>query len=489
MKVENSILDDRSPGSFIEYNSVLVHEYSHWLQHQGTTFGTFLSALKYTQESTALTFLREIPKPVMRRLWQRREKEAIPIVTIDSISQYFKPQSYLANTDDLNIFGQIWFDSQWVYSFMNDCNTIANPSGQIFGDTISDVFLHSYFYNDRLSSSEITEMRQWYSFDDKEIRIIRFRNQFITSKLLMECQATLSELQLMIKYSFSFSKLYSFEKYFIRRLDSLSNTSYGLPLEIFHSLLHLNPASNFSLIEIDRICTTVNILINIALNPPLPLFNLGPPTNARSWQWQDIYPPLRFIRAIEAVKKIGMIEYMPTHAQTKEFINKIVFVSQIPTVIENDFKESKIFRKIDFSDKSLLMTENMFDSHDYLYWVQKKLAKLRENSINFLTNFANCQFGETSTELLNIIFDNSPIQFIKPPFYWLSNDRMASEDNAKFHNGLLRRVALNYCLFDAIVGIGDFDLQEFPPEISMSENFKGYVKINMYNLIVDTYNT
>jgi hypothetical protein len=164
--------NDFSFNGLIEYNATLIHEWTHWIQHHGTTFGSFQSAMRYTQELTALVNLRELPRKFSEQLFVRRKTK--PIIYIDPIKGFFEKQDFSNHAHELNIFGQIWFELQWVQSFFDDSNIVATtgaPTQNIFGDAIGDVFIH-YFGLGR-SAKELSEIRQWFRFEDA-VQIVRF---------------------------------------------------------------------------------------------------------------------------------------------------------------------------------------------------------------------------------------------------------------------------------------------------------------------------
>lgn len=482
LKIEESEKTDNLIDGILDYHLTYVHEVLHWMQHHGTTFGAFLDVLRFTQEQTTLTSLRELPSNVCQGLLLRRENEGIPILKIDPAQPKMIKQDFKTYNREIGIFGQIWFELQWVYSFLNDCSISDNgihPGGDIFAEAFRDVYLHYLFKAQPFSEKELNEAAKWYRFNDNEIVLIRYGGKDLTSHLLMECAATISELQAILGNSNTPFNIFIKERDFKKRIDTLLDTRYGLPFKLFLHQLEIG-------IEFfEEICATLNVLIFISLNPPIPPFSFGPPPYGDTWKWGDIYPPVRFVRAIEAVKTLGLLKPYPNHSETKEYIQKIVSLSNMPTIIDDVFLKSNSLKEIDFSDKTLNFNPNniIIDSHDFTQWVQCNFSKLRTNSLHFLSNFSNCTFGEYSSDFASLLIDSPNIRFTKPPFFW-KDESIAFGSNKDFYNSLLRVVSVNYCLFDTVVGHSNYDLSEFPPILS-SGNFPEFIRKNLnHNLSV-----
>lgn len=476
--------DNTIPGNELDYHFTYIHEFVHWIQHHGTTFGAFLDALRFTQRETTLTNLRGLPQNVCQDLLQRREIAGLPILKIDSTKPKIIRQEFTTHKEDIDFFGQIWFELQWVYSFLNDCSISEkgiHPGGDIFGLVFRDIYLY-YFLKDKssLSEKEINEVTKWYNFSDDEITLIRYGGKDLTSHLLMECSATISELQTIIGNSNTAIKKFIKGEDFKKRIDILLDTSYGLPFKLFVNKLEVDPE------YIETICATLNVLIFIALNPPIPPFSYGPPPYGDTWKWNDIYPPVRFVRAIDAVKKIGFLKPYANHTETKEYMEAIVGSINMPTIIDNTPLKNNTLKQIDFSNVDAHYDPNniAFDSYDFSQWVQINFSKMRDNSLHFLSNFSTTTFGEYSSDFIELLVDRTEIQFSKPPFYWVKSGNIAFGNHKDFYNSLLRSVSINYCLFDTVVGHSNYDLSEFPPLIA-TENFTSFIKNNInHNLSV-----
>jgi hypothetical protein len=240
-------------------------------------------------------------------------------------------------------------------------------------------------------------------------------------------------------------------------------SSYGLPIKVF--LKHLN----LSLDDLEQYLSTISILCFIALNPPLPPFNINPPDYAESWNWSDMYPPIRFVRLLDAIPEIGHLKKNnPSHEEISNYINSIVELTKVPSIIENVFPEQYTPKQFEKYDSGM-----QFDTFSYLFWVQKKLAEFRTNKLPIISNLASCFYGDLSSLYMNDIIDSGDVKipFIKSPLIWTDNDIGYYGDN-DFCNKLLVSATSNYCLTDLLIGSNEYDLKQFPERLRNDLKFK-----------------
>jgi hypothetical protein len=331
-----------------EYNATRVHEMVHWFQHHGTSFGCFLESLRLSQFLTTLRYLRSMPSDKAKDLIHKRNKFSRPILEIDPQTQY--PIFHEGeNNNEMNLFKQIWFDHQWVHTVLEDSRILQSGLRQIpgvsFGEVISDVMLalreDSDFLFDAKNVSAILESREWFSIPDHEMQFTDWRGKALTSKALMESAATISEIQLF-RYSAHFWSVFIEEEDRIKiiksRVDRILEGDYGLPIRIILEIMQIDFSSDINLLF--DMLPTVNILCFIALNPPLPPYVMSPPCDRQSWQWNDLYPPVRFIRLARCIKKIGLLNDWRNHESISSYIYEVSTLCQLPHTI--DFSIPKI---------------------------------------------------------------------------------------------------------------------------------------------------
>ncbi len=462
------------------YNSTRIHELCHWTQNQCSTFGTFIHALKFSQEMTLLTHLRDLPDEMKDEIIQKRKNNR-PIFVQDQNTKQPKHQKYTKYNYEINILCQFWFDFQWIITTLEDSRIVSSigmPTGEIFGFVIGDIYI---YYNEILGNNNLptfSEARSWYNFKEGNTKRLVSGNDELTSNSIMECAATISELQFLMCSSATVLNNSGISPMLNQRFSTLLNSTYGIPFRIFLDIYGSYPT------QITELLSTVNILCFIALNPPLPPYYIKPPTNNVCWDWHEIYPPSRFINASNSVKKIGLLKANPNQNEIKEYILKISNVSNLITIVDSQNLCLKQAIDINFEDKTTIYNDNNFLHHDYLFWVQNKFSKSRDKFLPFLANTGTCFTGDLSIDSAEIVLSKfDEFDFAISPLVWTDNNKIGFHSNSNFGNAFLNQVAVSYTFFDFVSGTGAYDLTEFPPEISNNDKFRELVNNNIINSI------
>ncbi|RFS17341.1 hypothetical protein [Emticicia sp. C21] len=474
--------EEKDIDKFLEYttsyNATMIHEWCHWIQNHCTSFGTFLHALKFSQEMTTFTNLRELPQEIKGEIINRRKNNQ-PIFIQNSKTKQPIKQTYSRYNSDINLFCQFWFDFQWVITAFEDSRTThinGMPDSEVFGYAIGDIFL---FYKSEFGERKVPtldEARSWFNFEENSIVRLKIGPDELTSNSIMECAATISELQFLIGSFFSILRNNSLPEMIKDRLDILQNLTYGVPFNTFLYILGYFPN------QIEELLSTVNILCFIALNPPLPPYYINPPNSKNTWEWHEINPPSRFILAAKTIKKIGLVKAHPNQKEIKEFILKVSDESKLITIIDEQNLNLKQMIDIDFANPTTKYTENNFLHQDFLFWVQNKFSAARDKYLPFISNTGTCFTGDLSRDSAEIIIPQyRGLEFTNSPLAWSIENKITFRNNSDFGNHFLRQVGVCYCLFDFIAGVGKYDLSEFPPELSKSKNFSEFISNGIIN--------
>lgn len=240
-------LNDESSNFFqevVKHEAASFHEEFHWLQHNSTTVGAFLTLLRYSQERTTINFLTDIqPGHLSEMLKNRFGENPVPIVPLGSEGEL--DRSRFSEEDQLALFRQIWHDHQLIYTILDSSNLqdeISYPRGQVFGEVIGDAILH---FCDRCGyeypGNELA--REWFRFDDEEIFFVAAANQRLTTRGIIEGVTVANELQLVYLRGTS-------GKHIMEFADQLDNGSYGTALTAFILKLELKIQSLDDLISI-----------------------------------------------------------------------------------------------------------------------------------------------------------------------------------------------------------------------------------------------
>jgi hypothetical protein len=356
--------DDKLFINTFEYNATFVHERFHWLQYHGTSFGCFLGALSLSQRSTTLRMLRGESPVKIRALLNQRNKNERSILNLNHETQY---PDFVADSELISMFQQIWFDHQWVHKVFEDSRSAERLGrqlpGSVVGEIIGDSMLALWEYGFpsyiecNLKSS--MEARKWFSPSDSNIYFVSMFGMRLTSKNIMEAAAVISELQLLSHRISILGKSDSREA-LENRFQTIIDSDYGIPIRCFMRTL------NIDLNSLRENLQAISVICFIALNPPLPPYVMRPPENSSSWNWQDIYPPIRFARLVNCIHQFGLLKDSSSHEKIIDYINEICIFCSLPHTLNIPYPKRAIDEEgeINFSNPEDI-NPDLFDSADY----------------------------------------------------------------------------------------------------------------------------
>lgn len=487
-----------------EYNATTIHERVHWFQHHGTSFGCFLESLRSSQVITTLRRLREMPSSKVKELLNQRTNFSKPILEIHQQEQYpiFDEEN---DNHEMNTFRQIWFDHQWLHIMLEDSSVLQSElrlrpiPESAFGEVIANVMLtlHGDFgflpNNKNVMSIDYFESRKWFSVAEGEMIFTSWKSEHLTSRILMESAATISEIQLFRNTIHAWSRLIE-ESDLVKALENRVNRilkgDYGLPVRILLQELNVDFSLDFNLFF--DILPTVNVLCFIALNPPLPPYVMSPPCDASSWRWQDIYPPIRFIQLAQYVKKIGLLNDWQNHKAISSYIDKVCDLYKIPHVINLNYPERlKRDGTCNFSeDRTEYPDPCGTIHHDYVFWVQSRMAHYRLTSLPLMVSLGDCMGGDLAVKhSQELLYERTGVvPFSYSPFCWNKNNTLGFLCPSNFGNALMPAIACSYAAFDLVVGTGKYDLSQFPGEVSADEEFYSLLERSILHMTTEVKN-
>jgi hypothetical protein len=479
-----------------EYNATVVHEQVHWLQHHGTSFGCFLSALRLSQNCTTQRWLREESSVRVEDLLDQRARLSTPILRIDSQTQF----PIFEQDQEMDTFRRIWFEHQWVYTVFEDsriAEQLVRPPGSMFGDVIGDTILALWDHDVSSSSSNTSlesalEAQQWFSMNQSDIFFMSMFGMRLTSKILMEAPAIISEFHLLSDSSWlSLLGEAGQTTVLTNRIRKVINSDYGIPIRCILKVL------NLGLENLRAILPTVNLLCFIALNPPLPPYVMAPPIGSPSWTWRDIYPPSRFSRLAHCVSKIGLLKASSDHNTIAKYIDDICDVCELPHTVRTNYPErlnSKDDSHILWGEEALsseffkLSDHSKLNHRDYIFGVQARLMNYRLSGLPLLVDFGGCLSGDLATQYFDDIVDFRDVPFVKCPLVWTEDNRLSFSSSKEFGNWLVISVLVDYVLFDVVVGTGKYDLNAFPEEVRDHQKTYGLLERSILQGLAKTKN-
>ena len=483
-----------------EYTATHIHEQVHWLQHHNTSFGCFLELLRFSQIQTTIRFLRNMPSNEVQALLSRRKNGLKKLLTIDQKTQ-FPILEQSSDNYELNMFRLIWFNHQWLHLVLEDSRVLENGLALIPGSEVENIIADVIFLTEyELGSSpygqnadHFLKAREWFSIHNNEMGVVLAEKQHLTSRILMEFSATISEIQLF-RGSFDLLSIAVGEsdlgKILEDRLTRILEGSYGLPIRILLKEMDIRKDRFFDFLQ------TANLICFIALNPPLPPYSISPPKHMRSWRWHDIYPPIRFMRLAKNIKKIGILKNWQEHNSIWDYISRACDASRISHVINADYPESlRQSKNPNYSENGsaspTLSSPQKGYYADYILWVQSQMAQYRFSSLPLAFSLGDCFSGDLAVEHFRglMYHDVNKISCLHSPFIWNKNGKIGFRAPRELGNKLLQEVVFNYAAFDLVVGDGEYDLNAFPDEISQSQGFRDFLDGCFNHVMTQSTNT
>ena len=475
----------------LEFTASTVHEWAHWFQHHATSSGIFLDAVRYSQEMTAMRWLRGLPQSKVRSLLDERDRGR-PILHLEPASQ--QPLLDPADSEALNLFRQIWFDHQWVHAAFEDDVAFAAPGpppSQVFGEIFADVMLslcgeaHFVSPSSEHIRSHIEEARTWYAFPG-ETPYIAFRGLSITTRMIMETAATIAELELLPE-TIWLEVLDNYQDTFWnRRIARLLEGRYGTPFRVFLEVLET------SFDRLADVLPSLSVVCFAALNPPLPPVVMAPPRSKRSYQWEEIYPPIRFMRLSAAITRVGLARRWMPIKQLSQYVVDLCDAAGLETIWEFAYpSRSHGWGVVDFGEKDVAYSEKTKASrHDYAFWVQSNLYSHISTWLPLFTCLGQCFSGDYAHQYAPVVLsgpdDLEQVPYIKCPLHWTDTDKLSFACRSDFGNWLIRSALMSEAIFDTVVGTGSYDFSRVPLQVGESrvlrEMLRASVEHNIFKV-------
>lgn len=364
-----------------------LHEDHHWLQWIGTSIGLFLTAVRFSQEQTA-GLLCELPPPLRRELRDQRIAAASSPIVFLGADGSLEARSERGNRM-LGSLVQGWYDHLLTYRLFTDSDVVDGLSWDLvagFTETMCDV--ESTFSLMGVTSGYDYHACQQHlqGLSDVGWRVSAMTGRVTTTSIL-EAAATVDEYLgagvVAARFPDWGGALYT------NLIDRLHTGDYGKALRLFGALVHDDDRAGLA----DAF--TFGLACDIALNPPLPpLTTIAEmPTS-----WADLYPPVRFIRACQALKRLSIrLGPESSHDDDLALCEAICSVARIP-LAEERVVSLDAYQRVDWA--SLLRADRAPEARtagipedyaylDFLLWCGARARELRGSDIRLMINPAH----------------------------------------------------------------------------------------------------
>lgn len=485
-------LQPADPGDIagsLEFHLTHVHERTHWFQHVGTTFGAFMDALRSSQRHTLLRFMREEPRAKRAAILETRLDRGQPFIDLNPHNQYIN-----ANGDDANstlgVLKQIWFDHQWVHACLDDSRSterLGHPPTEACGQVMADVILNCCdtfnFLSDDYRAAGHNGARKWYFAEDDRLSEVLVNFEGIRSHLtsigLMECAASLNELQQLQNAAFATVLGQRYEVAKQKHVEAFLRSSYSLPFKLF---THVAPghASDWQTGSV-----MLNLMIYFALNSPLPPRVLSVPR--RSYRWFEIYPPHRFIVALRTLKNVSPLVDPHSIGAMQKFLSAVVEASSLPYAGDAPMPRRSA-SELDWDNHSEIEEYPLTIDDELVIQAQLRFEKI-PSLLPLVANYASCTTGSLSREFARLLISREErFDFMSPPLEFLQGGKIGFSGSKAFGNNIVRSVATSNALFELACGSGAMTLDQLPPEVRESRHMIDFMHRTLHHMIVETDN-
>jgi hypothetical protein len=194
--------------------------------------------------------------------------------------------------------------------------------------------------------------------------------------------------------------------------------------------------------DMGRAMLSLACCFDAALNPPT-----GPLCSPQALPWEGIYPPTRFVAAVQAVASLGFLSTWPGSADYEAYRQSLLDRAglSLGVMYGRSYQHSRVtgkFFKEAEPTEELLLTLSYFD---YLIWAIESLHMFREahplvSALPFLMMFNWADFSGAEA----VVADESAC--FGAPFYWVG-------DTQQYHRDLAEAVGVRVVLDLAVLRV------------------------------------
>lgn len=433
--------------SAFDYHMLAMHENSHWVRFHATTCGMALTAMKFASERLVHDLVLSAAPRTLAELAEKRRSGRRIFDLLDGGSGI---------PHELELTRQMWLDLRVAYATLFDFDndeTLAWPIMSAVESAVTDIDFWAQRFHDRAPGRPILRP----VVGESKIGFVKYEDIHITTRLLFECAATIDQL-------FSWGAdidggLFRFiEGGYTSQLDDILTSEYAAPLDLLCML------TEFRGRDAHVPMLTAVALIDFALNPRVPPFI---DVNAETLpEWEDLYPPARFVRACKAAKHVGLIDTVLTAAELADYRARIAEVAGMTSPDEyldpfaRRWKTQNVFA---LSDD--VGSNPATDYIGYLTWVHSKFWELRKTAEPLVVFYGTNTISQ-SREAVHYLLGQAGMGWFNAPFHWTSSGTLGSDPDVGSTVATKYSVSLAYylTLHDLVSRSGPLSKRQFPPD-------------------------
>jgi hypothetical protein len=243
-------------------------------------------------------------------------------------------------------------------------------------------------------------------------------------------------------------------------IHKLLNTSYGIAAKFFRSFVGISET------QLMNSLSTLSVLCDLSLNPPVPPVYFS---YEHRWQWADIYPPLRFARLASEIQRVGILQPFSDHEAILDFTRKLCDATRLPHPIDYPTAFGGWKRQIDFRkphQENWSFNGGPLNHYDFILFCNCQIWRDRCRAWSLFSNYGESTCGNQSERFAPLVLalEREEYWYLKPLLYAINNTFQCSVDLEHNGNSILLSGAMEYFLYDLMLGHGGFDFSAYPQD-------------------------
>ena len=306
-----------------------------------------------------------------------------------------------------------------------------------------------------------------------------YRGEHFTTRLLFECAATIDQILGCLNYDEGIS-VWASRIDDVRRsaVATLESSSYGMPVRIFLDFYHRQNTSTLAVDDTDMLAT-VAVLCDIALNPAIPPF-VPHESMKQPIQWEDVYPPVRFIWAVKLCAGMDLLAADSDTDEIETFVREICRLGKWRAHVDLDPPVKRLpGDPAPRSTSSHIGLYRVINPREYqliLQDAQTALWNVRLEDSGRLSMYGrNAQWMKSGHSSIGQAVQTLGSDYLLAPFTWYLDDRFLPRDPPGVDVGVSYCVSLaaSLALDEAMTGVGPLKSQRhLPPRACHSETWR-----------------
>lgn len=482
--VETLLMGGLDPATVkpLEHWQTYIHESQHWLQHQGTSLGMFLSLLKYLRDRSVFTWLSKLQPTELKNCFVARAA-GVPIVQFDNAFNLAQVSS--GDSHDLDTMRQVLADIELTRDMFYENSFQIQQWYRPITESIGLAMRDAKDLCEKALGCTTKPQNSQPKFTG-DCRIPRTQlptGGYLSTHALLENAAVAHEL-MFLQSSGAPEHLVG------ERVKKVLGTSYMSALTLFCCATGFGIKSSMQG-KVSRVLGTFLLLVDIALNPVLP------PSERILAQWeslnlQELLPTSRFVACLNAcAEKKLLVKDLHDNASLRSFVDEVCKLSRLSSVSLGDttclpakpWEGFANFFAISHKTPPPQTISDLEKRHpfEYICWNYENAMRLRQN--NFGLVVLNGMHGGTSS-FFGTEGEETAIQSFGPSEEWLIPPPVSINGQVYFHpfvhqkfgGWLVRAMASDYLVHDLAFQGGQPNTSLMPMDSSYSASWSAKVR-------------